>query len=77
LKFITDEPLLSVASSSLVDINLDLRDEHKESRILDFNPQAVMRSVEASESYGGFLRYTLSCNVAGVDTSQQRVGRGL
>ena len=42
LKCITDETLLSVASSSLVDINLDLRDEHKESRILDFNTLAAL-----------------------------------
>ena len=36
-----------------------------------------MGPIEASEPYIGFLRYTLTCNVAGVDTSQQRVGRGL
>ena len=41
-KCITDETLLSVASSSLVDINLDLRDEHMESRILDYNTLAAL-----------------------------------
>ena len=52
MKCITDEPLLSVASSLLVDINLDLRDEHKESRILDFNTLAAL-----GMPFGAYTRF--------------------